>query len=136
MINIGEAAKRSGIAAKTIRYYESIGLVEAAGRSQAGYRLYSKNEVEVLRFINRARSLGFSVQQVADLLALWQDRNRASAQVKKLAEDQVASIDQKVSELLEMRQTLVQLTEACHGDSRPDCPILENLAGPGKKPSS
>jgi|TARA_R110002072_G_scaffold36053_1_gene106121 MerR family copper efflux transcriptional regulator len=130
MINIGEAAKRSGIAAKTIRYYESIGLVEAAGRSQSGYRLYSRSEVEVLRFINRARSLGFSVQQVSDLLALWQDRNRASSQVKELAEAQVASIDQKVSELLTMRKTLIQLMEQCQGDSRPDCPILEDLASP------
>jgi Cu(I)-responsive transcriptional regulator len=128
-MRIGTVAERSGVPAKTIRYYEEVGLIEAADRTASGYRDYDHYDVETLRFIQRARSLGFSVNEVASLLALWRDRQRASAQVKKLASDHVARIDLKIAELQSMRDTLVDLIERCHGDHRPDCPILKDLAG-------
>jgi MerR family copper efflux transcriptional regulator len=128
-MNIGQAAARSGVPAKTIRYYESVGLIPAAGRTAAGYRVYAEVEVQTLRFINRARGLGFSVADCANLLALWQDTSRASADVKALARQQVARIDAKVAELQSMRDTLEHLMQRCHGDARPDCPILSDLAG-------
>ncbi len=127
-MNIGEAAKRSGVPAKTIRYYESIGLIPPADRKGSGYRDYDANEVETLRFIQRARSLGFSVKDVGNLLALWRDRSRASADVKRVALAHVEEIETKIAELESMRRTLLQLTRRCHGDDRPDCPILEELA--------
>jgi MerR family transcriptional regulator, copper efflux regulator len=127
-MNIGEAARRSGVPAKTIRYYEGIGLIPAAGRSQSGYRSYGTTEVEMLRFIHRARSLGFSVKDVAGLLALWRDRSRASADVKAIALDHVAAIERKLAELESIRRTLLDLTHRCHGDDHPDCPILAELA--------
>ncbi|SMF69842.1 MerR family transcriptional regulator, copper efflux regulator [Tistlia consotensis] len=130
-MNIGEAAERSGVPAKTIRYYESIGLIAPAERSEGGYRVYDAREVETLRFVQRARSLGFSIEQVSALLALWRDRGRASADVKAMARGQVAAIDRKIAELQGMRDTLEHLIERCHGDHRPDCPILEDLAGQG-----
>ncbi len=128
-MNIGQAAKASGVAAKTIRYYEDIGLIPKAGRSEGNYRTYGSREVETLRFISRARSLGFSVKEVGELLALWQDRERSSADVKAVALGHVAEIERKIAELEEMRRVLLDLTHRCHGDDRPDCPILENLAG-------
>jgi MerR family copper efflux transcriptional regulator len=128
-MNIGQAAHVSGIPAKTIRYYESIGLIPAAGRKASGYRDYDRKEVETLRFIQRARSLGFAVKEVTELLALWRDRSRASAEVKRLALDHVADIERKIAELEAMRRTLLNLTSRCHGDDRPDCPILDELAG-------
>lgn len=128
-MTIGEAAARSGVPAKTIRYYESIGLIAPAARSGGGYRVYDAREVETLRFVQRARSLGFSIEQVSALLALWRDRGRASADVKAMAGSQVEAIDRKIAELQGMRDTLVHLMERCHGDRRPDCPILEDLAG-------
>lgn len=127
-MNIGQAASRSGVNAKTIRYYESIGLISEASRSEGGYRTYSENDVAVLRFIHHARGLGFSVKDVARLLDLWRDRRRASADVKALAIAHVAEIDRKLNDLQRMRDTLVDLTSRCHGDDRPDCPILEELA--------
>ncbi|MGE5506373.1 MAG: Cu(I)-responsive transcriptional regulator [Actinomycetota bacterium] len=127
-MNIGEAARRSGVPAKTIRYYETVGLIPPAGRTGSGYRDYSANEVETLRFIQRARSLGFSVKDVADLLALWRDRSRASADVKAIALGHVAAIERKIAELESIRRTLLDLTCRCHGDNHPDCPILEELA--------
>jgi len=128
-VNIGQAARASGVPAKTIRYYEEIGLIPAAGRTAGGYRAYDRNEVETLRFISRARSLGFSVKDVGNLLALWRDRSRASADVKRVALDHVAEIEAKIAALEAMRRTLLDLTCKCHGDDRPDCPILEGLAG-------
>lgn len=127
-MNIGTAAVRSGVPAKTIRYYEGIGLIKKAGRTAGGYRDYSDADVETLRFIQHARSLGFSVKDVADLLALWQDRERASAEVKRIAQGHVEAIGRKIAELEDIRRTLQTLVERCHGDDRPDCPILEGLA--------
>ncbi len=128
-MNIGEAANRSGVPAKTIRYYESIRLIAPAERTAAGYRVYSDADVQTLRFIARARGLGFSVADCANLLALWQDKSRASADVKALARQQVDKIEAKIAELESMRETLDDLMERCHGDARPDCPILSDLAG-------
>lgn len=128
-MNIGQVGQQSGVPAKTIRYYESVGLIEAAQRSESGYRVYGEHDVETLRFIQRARSLGFSVNEVSDLLALWRDKHRTSAQVKKLAGDHVEQINRKIEELSTMRDTLTHLMHRCHGDDRPDCPILADLAG-------
>ncbi len=128
-MHIGAIARKSGIPAKTIRYYESIGLIDSAARTESGYRVYGPEDVHTLRFVQRARGLGFSVGDVGKLLTLWRDRRRSSAQVKALAESHVAQIDHKIAELQAMRDTLVHLVERCHGDDRPDCPILEDLAG-------
>ena len=127
-MNIGTASDRSGVPAKTIRYYESIGLIKAADRRGNNYRDYSDTDVQTLRFISRARGLGFSVKEVGALLALWHDKRRASHDVKSLALRHVEEIDRKILELQGMRHTLIHLTEQCHGDTRPDCPILEDLA--------
>lgn len=127
-MNIGEAATASGISAKTIRYYESIDLIPAAARTDAGYRVYSDNDVHTLRFVRRARDLGFSVDQVSGLLALWRDRSRASAEVKRVALDRIVELETKIAELEAMRGTLKHLADHCRGDERPDCPILEDLA--------
>ena len=129
-MNIGDVAKQSGVSAKMIRYYESIGLIAPAGRGPSGYRNYGMNDVHTLRFIRRARDLGFTVEQMADLLALWNDRSRASAEVKKIALDHVALLERKVAELKAMTDTLRHLAAHCHGDGRPECPILEDLAQP------
>lgn len=128
-MNIGIAAERSGVPAKTIRYYESIGLIPEPARTDGGYRDYDERAVRLLAFIHRARRLGFSVKEVGDLLALWQDRDRASAEVKRLAVDRLAEIDVKIAELRAIRRTLAELSDRCHGDDRPDCPILDDLAG-------
>ena len=127
-MNIGDAARASGVSTKMIRYYETIGLIPPADRSEAGYRNYGDNDVHTLRFIRRARDLGFSVEQMTDLLALWRDRSRASAEVKNIALEQVAILERKVEELQTMIRTLKHLASSCHGDGRPDCPILEDLA--------
>ena len=127
-MNIGEAASRSGIPAKTIRYYEDIALINSAERDANGYRAYSQEDVHTLRFIARARSLGFTVAQCRDLLALYHDRERASADVKAIAEEHMREIDEKIETLQAMRDTLALLTRKCHGDDRPDCPIIEGLA--------
>ena len=127
-MNIGAAAKRSGVPAKTIRYYEEIALIPKAARTDGGYRDYSDQDVEMLRFIHRSRDLGFPVKEVAELLALWRDRSRSSAQVKELALHRIADIDTKIAELKSIRHTLTDLAKRCHGDDRPDCPILEDLA--------
>jgi len=126
---IGEAARLTGLPAKTIRYYESIGLVAPAGRSEGGYRLYDTRAVRTLQFIHRARELGFSVAQVRELLALWQDRDRSSGDVKAVAQAHIAEIDRRMQELQAMRDTLGHLVDKCRGDHRPDCPILADLAG-------
>jgi Cu(I)-responsive transcriptional regulator len=127
-MNIGEAAKASGISAKMIRYYEAIGLIGSAERTAAGYRTYGASDVHTLRFIRRARDLGFSVEQMGDLLALWRDRSRASADVKAIALTHIEELERKAQALKEMSQTLKHLADHCHGDTRPDCPILEEFA--------
>lgn len=126
-MNIGQAAKQSGISAKMIRYYESIGLIGPAVRTDSGYRVYSDQDLHTLRFVRRARDLGFSVEQMNELLALWQDRSRASADVKRIALEHVQELERKAEALREMAATLKHLAQHCHGDERPDCPILENL---------
>ncbi len=128
-MNIGTAAERSGVAPKTIRYYESINLISRAERRANNYRDYSIQDVQILRFIHRARELGFSVKAVGDLIALWRDRKRASHDVKALALRHIGEIERKIEELRAMRVTLQELTERCHGDARPECPILADLAG-------
>jgi len=128
-MNIGTAAARSGVPAKTIRYYESIGLIPRAARTSGNYRDYDDTDLQTLRFIQRARRLGFPVKDVGSLLTLWRDRRRASADVKRLAETHIGEIDRRMEELRSMRRTLVHLVERCHGDDRPDCPIIEELAG-------
>ncbi|GAB7536115.1 Cu(I)-responsive transcriptional regulator [Burkholderia sp. 3C] len=127
-MNIGEAARASGVSAKMIRYYESVGLIEPAQRTDAGYRTYGDSEVHLLKFIRQARRLGFLVDDVRKLLALWQDRSRASAEVKAIALEHVSELDQRIAELTDMRNTLAKLAAHCHGDDRPDCLILEQLA--------
>lgn len=129
MMNIGEAAAASGVSAKMIRYYEETGLIPPAGRTGAGYRTYGPKEVQVLRFVRRARDLGFPMEKVADLLALWRDRDRASADVKRLAEDQITALDARIREMEAMRATLAHLVHACAGNERPDCPILDDFGG-------
>lgn len=127
-MNIGQAAKQSGLSTKMIRYYESTGLLAAANRSDSGYRLYSQNDLHTLEFIKRSRDLGFSLEEVGKLLALWQNKERASAEVKTLAREHIGILDQKIQELTELRETLNVLVDHCHGDDRPDCPILNRLA--------
>jgi len=127
-VNIGEAAARSGVPPKTIRYYEEIGLVGPAARCGNGYRAYGANDVHVLRFVQRARSLGFSVNECRQLLDLYRNPRRASAEVKALTLRRIAELDRKMAELAAMRAALVRLAENCHGDDRPECPIIENLA--------
>ncbi|AGR69051.1 Cu(I)-responsive transcriptional regulator [Burkholderia pseudomallei] len=129
-MNIGEAAKVSGVSAKMIRYYESVGLLNPAKRTDSGYRVYHDDEIHLLRFIRQARRLGFLVDDIRKLLALWQDRSRASAEVKAIALEHVAELDGRIAELTDMRNTLVNLAAHCSGDDRPDCPILERLADP------
>ena len=128
-MKIGEAARASGVSAKTIRYYERIGLIPRASRSESGYRSFVQIDIDTLRFVKRARSLGFSVKDVARLLDLWRDRSRVSSAVKTLATEQLGEIDRKIDELRSMRDTLEYLAEQCHGDQRPDCPILDGIAG-------
>ena len=129
-MNISAASRASGVSAKMIRHYESIGLIRASSRTLAGYRQYHERDVHLLRFIRRARDLGFSLDQIRQLLSLWDDPERASADVKRLAELHIADLDARIAALIEMRTTLVTLANACHGDHRPDCPILQDLAAP------
>ncbi|MBT3400606.1 MAG: Cu(I)-responsive transcriptional regulator [Rhodospirillaceae bacterium] len=127
-MNISEAGERAGLPTKTIRYYEDIGLVEPARRRDNGYRDYAERDVHMLRFLSRARGLGFSVADCRALVALYVDKDRKSADVKGIALNRVADIDAKITELRAMRATLVDLAENCHGDDRPDCPIIDDLA--------
>lgn len=127
-MNIGEAARASGVSAKMIRYYESIGLVPPALRSENGYRTYSKTDVHTLSFIKRARNLGFSVEQIERLVELWRDQRRNSAEVKRIALAHVAELQHKIAELQSMSRTLEHLAAHCHGDDRPECPIIDDLA--------
>jgi MerR family copper efflux transcriptional regulator len=127
-LNIGEAAQACGMSAKMIRHYEDIGLVAKAQRTGAGYRIYRDADVHVLRFVRRARELGFSIKEIGSLLELWQNRRRASADVKRLAQRHIEALDVKIGELQAMRRTLEELARHCHGDGRPECPILDDLA--------
>ena len=127
-MNIGQAAKASGVTAKMIRHYEELDLIRPAGRTAGGYRVYDDREVHTLRFIRRARDLGFSMKEIAALLALWQDKRRASSAVRQVASAHLDALDRKIAELQAMRRTLQHLIEGCHGDHRPDCPILDDLA--------
>ena len=127
--NIGDAAATTGVSAKMIRHYESIGLIPPANRTFANYRLYNDDDLHRLRFVRRARSLGFSMKQIQELLGLWSNPRRASAQVKKLAQSHAEELAQKVREMQAMQRTLEQLARHCHGDDRPSCPILDDLAG-------
>ncbi len=129
MMNIGQAAKASGVSAKMIRHYESVGLVPQAARTEAGYRLYGDKEIATLRFIRHSRDLGFSLEQIRELLGLWWDRKRPSRQVKALAQAHLAELDAKLAELQAMKSTLQHLVHCCAGDERPDCPIIDSLAG-------
>lgn len=128
-MNIGMASKASGVSAKMIRYYEEIGLLPAAKRGGNGYRVYTQADVHTLGFVRRARTLGFSMAQIERLVRLWQDKSRASAEVKAIAEAHVAELEAKAAELQAMARTLSHLARCCQGDARPDCPILEDLAG-------
>ncbi|WP_425258069.1 Cu(I)-responsive transcriptional regulator [Rubrivivax sp. RP6-9] len=134
-MNIGEAASASGVSAKMIRHYESVGLLPPAVRTEAGYRQYGPNEVHTLRFIRHARDLGFSIAEITELVGLWQNRGRPSRQVKALAEAHIRDLEQKAAELLAMKATLQHLVHCCHGDDRPDCPILDSLADDAAHPS-
>lgn len=127
-MNIGEAAKASGVNAKLIRHYESIGLIPKARRSVSGYRVYAEADVHILAFVRRARSLGFSMKEIKKLVDLWRNKRRASAEVKKMALNHVHALETKIAELQSMASTLRHLAEHCHGDERPDCPILDDLA--------
>lgn len=130
-MNIGQASKASGVSQRMIRHYEAIGLIPKAARRESGYRDYDARDVHTLRFIARSRDLGFPIEEIGKLLALWQDRGRASAEVKQLAQARVEELKRKERELAEMRRTLEHLAKTCHGDARPDCPILDSLADDG-----
>ena len=131
-MNIGQAARRSGLSAKMIRYYESIGLLKPALRSDSGYRLYQQEDLHSLAFIKRSRDLGFSLEEVSRLLTLWQDRQRASADVKALATQHIDELNRRIEEMVSLRDTLSELVAHCQGDDRPDCPILKDLANEGE----
>ena len=127
-LNIGEAAARSGVSAKMVRHYESLGLLPKVARTESGYRQYGDNEVHTLRFIRRSRDLGFSMAEIAELLTLWQNRRRASADVKRIAMTHVDDLRRRIAEMEAMKRTLERLASCCQGDERPDCPIIEELA--------
>lgn len=126
--NIGQAAAQSGVSAKMVRHYEALGLLPAVHRTDSGYRQYGDKQIHTLRFIRRARDLGFSMAEIAELLKLWQNQDRASADVKRIAQAHVADLEQRIARMQAMRQTLAQLADCCQGNSRPDCPILTELA--------
>ncbi|QRM45128.1 Cu(I)-responsive transcriptional regulator [Rhizobium sp. BG4] len=127
-MNIGQAAKASGVSAKMIRYYEQIKLISPAHRTEASYRTYSENDINTLKFIRRSRDLGFSVEQMKTLLALWRDKSRSSADVKAMALEHVEELERKAEAIQAMSRTLKHLASHCHGDERPDCPIIDEIA--------
>ncbi len=133
VLNISQAAKASGVSAKMIRHYEEIGVVPKAARTVAGYRIYRGPDVHVLRFIRRSRDLGFAMKEIEALLGLWSNRRRASSEVKRMAMKHIADLEAKIAELQAMLGTLRELADHCHGDERPDCPILDDLAGAWRK---
>jgi MerR family copper efflux transcriptional regulator len=127
--NVGDAARMSNVSAKMVRHYESLGLLPSITRTEAGYRQYTDKDVHTLRFIRRSRDLGFGLAEIGELLALWQNRRRPSSSVKRIASEHVAALDAKMVEMAAMRKTLQHLVHCCNGDDRPDCPILDELAG-------
>lgn len=127
-MNIGQAAESAGVNAKMIRYYESIGLISEANRTDSGYRQYTEKDIQTLRFIKRSRDLGFSIERIKTLLSLWEDRGRKSGDVKKLARQYIAELDQDIQKLQSIRDQLQHLSDCCQGNNRPDCPIIEDLA--------
>ncbi len=127
-MQIGQAAQQSGVSSKMIRHYESLGLLPPIHRSDGGYRLYSDNDIHTLRFIKRARDLGFSMDDIAELVNLWHNRQRSSAQVKKIADSHLQRLRERIAQLQAMERSLEQLTACCQGNERPDCPILDDLA--------
>lgn len=133
LLDIGQASKASGVSVKMIRHYEAIGLLKNVARTFANYRVYGDADVHTLRFIKRARTLGFAIEDIRELLSLWQNKSRPSASVKKVAAGHMAELQRKIAEMQAMVATLSHLTHNCHGDQRPDCPILEDLAGAGKR---
>ena len=140
-MNIGQASKASGVSTKMIRYYDEIGLVQPASRTDSNYREYEEREINELRFIKRARSLGFSMEEITHLLSLWRDRDRPSREVKAIANRHLADLDARIAEMQSMADTLRHLSHCCAGDERPECPILTDLTegkepGPLKKPAS
>ena len=135
-MNIGEASKASGVSAKMIRHYESVGLFPEAARTESGYRQYTAKEISTLRFVRQSRDLGFSIEQIRELLGLWQDRMRPSRQVRALAQAHIAELDAKLQELPAMKATLAHLVHSCHGDDRPDCPIIDTLSHEGTGPAA
>lgn len=128
-VNIGEAARRSGVSAKMLRHYESLGLLGAVNRSDSGYRQYTAADVHTLRFIKRSRDLGFSMVEIGELVKLWQNRSRASANVKRIAQKHVDELSTRIAAMQAMQRSLQSLLHHCHGDARPNCPILDDLAG-------
>lgn len=128
-MNIGAAAKATGVSAKMIRHYESVGLLPPASRTDAGYRVYGEKDIRTLQFIRRSRDLGFSIEEIRGLVSLWQDQTRPSREVKALAREHLNFLDRKLEELQSMKNALAHLVHCCHGDERPDCPILDSLAG-------
>ena len=128
-LNIGEAARLSGISTRMVRHYESLGLLGEVHRTDSGYRQYSAADVHTLRFIKRSRDMGFSMEQVAELVDLWHNRRRTSASVKRIAQTHLDELEQRIAAMQAMQRTLAHLVHCCHGDQRPDCPILEDLAG-------
>lgn len=127
--NIGEAAAATGVSAKMIRHYEALGLLKEARRTVAGYRIYDDADIHTLRFVRRARDLGFSIKEIEQLLGLWRNKRRSSADVRRVAQQHITELQSKIEELQSMRRALEHLVHHCHGDTRPECPILEDLAG-------
>lgn len=127
-VNIGEAARLSGVSAKMVRHYESLGLLPRVARTDSGYRQYTEADVHTLRFIKRARDLGFSMDEIGELVGLWQNRRRASASVRRVAQKHADDLAERIAQMQEMQRTLRHLIHCCHGDERPECPILEELA--------
>lgn len=127
--NIGEAARRSGVSARMVRHYEGLGLLPAVARTESGYRQYSEADIHTLRFVKRSRDLGFSMDEIAELVGLWHNRRRTSASVKRIAQKHLSELEQRIADMQAMQRTLSHLVHCCHGDARPDCPILEDLAG-------
>jgi len=128
-VSIGEAARRSGVSARMVRHYEALNLLPPVARTDSGYRQYGEADVHSLRFIKRSRDLGFSMSEIAELMSLWHDRKRTSAKVKRIADKHLAELDQRIAAMQALRATLAHLVHCCHGDARPDCPILDDLAG-------
>ena len=127
-VAIGEAARRAGISARMVRHYESLGLVKGVARTDSGYRQYTEADMHALQFIRRSRDLGFSMEEITELLALWHDRSRASSQVKRIAQAHIQDLNERIAAMQAMQRTLQTLVSCCQGNDRPDCPILDDLA--------